>query len=491
MAEEAIDRGAQLLESKEWQSASQAEREKIFARKVAKDPDYANQPADVQKLIYERFFSSAKTEETTSDAETQGSAVANQGELDASGYPELKAAPSPPDTKKKEAPFRKDTFLMSGAAFGATVPMLLQKYLASPDKLQRDLYEKALKNALAESGIDVAGFKGSDLIAEARRFVSQQPLAAEEKLAGLKMQAEELRALQPSMSTGFPSPLDQPRGRVEPTLRASGPKVEGASGVENWMRSQAGRAHQVPDVLLGQATDMTKTSETGAKALIDKDLRNLEKINQLGGGDYQLAGKGPGQLMLPPDVGVEKMTREAQVAREALAIILPQISALESQIARLQAKGQDVSNLIAQLEELRRAEGSARQITKGMRVPPQAGLSFPEKMAVKMRPTTMPQAGASLAGHTLAGVGAGLNIGTALDESEDPITRTLAGVSGAFDVASMAPPYGYGIPAKGIGTLGGLAMLPVQAGYEALAPETKEKIRKRLGIPFKSVMDKK
>lgn len=491
MAEETIDRGAQLLESKEWQNASQAEREKIFARKVGKDPDYANQPADVQKLIYERFFPSAKTEETTSDAETQGAAAANQGELDASGYPKLKAAPSPPDTKKKEPPIRKDTFLMSGAAFGSTIPMLIQKYLASPDKLQRDLYEKAIRNALAESGIDVAGFKGADLIAEARRFVSQQSLGAEEKLAGLKTQAEELRALQPPMSTGFPSPLDQPTGRIEPTLRASGSRREGASAVENYISASAGAEHQVPDVLKAQGTDYTKTSPTGGHAIIQRDLRNLETIKNLGAGDYRLVGQGRGQLMLPPAVGTEKMTREAQVAREALAIILPQISALESQIARLQARGQDVSNLIAQLEELRRAEGSARQLTKGMRVPPQAGLSFPEKMAVKMRPTTMPQAGASLAGHTLAGVGAGLNIGTALDESEDPITRTLSGISGAFDVASMAPPIGVGIPAKGIGTLGGLAMLPVQAGYEALAPETKEKIRKRLGIPFKSVMEKK
>ena len=491
MAEETIDRGAQLLKSKEWQNASQAEREKIFARKVGKDPDYANQPADVQKLIYERFFPSAKTEETTSDAETQGAAAANQGELDASGYPELKAAPSPPDTKKKEPSLRKDTGMFYGAGAGLTLGTLLQKYFAAPDKIQRDLYEKAIKNALAESGIDVAGFKGADLIAEARRFVSQQSLGAEEKLAGLKSQAEELRALQPPMSTGFPSPLDQPTGRIEPTLRASGSRREGASAVENYISASAGAEHQVPDVLKAQGTDYTKTSPTGGHAIIQRDLGNLETIRNLGAGDYRLVGQGRGQLMLPPAVGTEKMTREAQVAREALAIILPQISALESQIARLQARGQDVSNLIAQLEELRRAEGSAKQLTKGFRIPPEAGLGKVSQLGTKARPTTAPSAAGAALGHTLGGVGLGLNVATALDESEDPISRGLAGVSGAFDFASLMPPVGPGAVVKGAGILGGLGMLPVQAGYEYLSPETKEKIRKRLGIPFKSVMEKK
>jgi hypothetical protein len=491
MARETIDRGAQLLESKEWQNASQAEREKIFARKVGKDPDYANQPADVQKQIYDRFFPSTKTEETTSTATTQDSDFETQGDLDASGYPELKAAPTPPDTKKKEPPLRKDTGVFYGAGAGLTLGTLLQKYFAAPDKLQRDLYEKAIKNALAESGIDVAGFKGADLIAEARRFVSQQPLAAEEKLAALKTQVEDLRALQPPVSTGFPSPLNQPTGRIEPTLRASGPRREGASAVENYISASAGAQHQVPDVIKAQGTDYTKSSPTGGHAIIQEDLRNLNTIANLGAGDYRLVGQGTGQLMLPPAVGAEKMAREAQVAREALSIILPQISALESQIARLQARGQDVSNLIAQLEELRRVEGSARKITKGIQIPPEAGLNMASRVGTRARPTTAPSAAAAALGHTMGGIGAGFNLATALDESEDPISRTLAGISGAFDVASLVPPVGPGAAAKGVGILGGLGMIPVQAGYEYLSPETKEKIRKGLRIPFKSVMDKK
>lgn len=468
--------GTEILNSKEWQNASQAEREKIFARKVGKDPDYANQSGDVQKLIYRRFFPDAE--------EPVVAEKADEGAAGLTDYPAIEEAPAAPAAveaaKPAAAPIRKDTYVMYGAGLGATIPTLLQKFAAAPDKLQREIYERSLRNALTEAGIDVANIKkDSDLIEVARRLVPQATLGKEQQLTALREQAEALRAMQPPVSTGFPSPLDQPTGRIEPTLRASGPKVEGASGVENWMRSQAGRAHQVPDVLLGQATDMTKASETGAKALIEKDLRNLEKIKQIGGGEYQLVGKGAGQLMLPPDVGAQKMTREAQVAREALAVILPQISQLEQEIARASARGQDVSEYIAKLEELKRAERSARQMTRGMNIPAQAGLGPLETLGTRARPTTKAGLGASVLGHTLAGGSAGYNIAEAMQE-EDPIAKKLGYAAAGFDVASMVPPIGIFAPIKGAGIVGGLAMPAIQYGYEKL-----------LKPPKKSVMEKK
>lgn len=468
--------GTEILNSKEWQNASQAEREKIFARKVGKDPDYANQSGDVQKLIYRRFFPDAE--------EPVVAEKADEGAAGLTDYPAIEEAPAAPAAveaaKPAAAPIRKDTAVMAGMGLGATIPTLLQKFAAAPDKLQREIYERSLRNALTEAGIDVANIKkDSDLIEIARRLVPQATLGKEQQLTALREQAEALRAMQPPVSTGFPSPLDQPTGRIEPTLRASGPKVEGASGVENWMRSQAGRAHQVPDVLLGQATDMTKASETGAKALIEKDLRNLEKIKQIGGGEYQLVGKGAGQLMLPPDVGAQKMTREAQVAREALAVILPQISQLEQEIARASARGQDVSEYIAKLEELKRAERSARQMTRGMNIPAQAGLGPLETLGTRARPTTKAGLGASVLGHTLAGGSAGYNIAEAMQE-EDPIAKALGYTAAGFDIASMVPPVGPFAPIKGAGIVGGLAMPAIQYGYEKL-----------LKPPKKSVMEKK
>ncbi len=467
--------GTEILNSKEWQNASQSEREKIFARKVGKDPDYANQSAEVQKLIYERFFPTAE--------EPVVEEKADEGAAGLTEYPAIEEAPAAPAAaeaaKPAAAPIRKDTAVMTGLAAGP-IASLIQKFAAAPDALQREIYKKSLKNALAEAGIDVANIKkDSDLIEVARRLVPQATLGKEQQLTALREQAEALRAMQPPVSTGFPSPLDQPTGRIEPTLRASGPRVEGASGVENWMRSQAGRAHQVPDVLLGQATDMTKASETGAKALIEKDLRNLEKIKQIGGGEYQLVGKGTGQLMLPPDVGAQKMTREAQVAREALAVILPQISQLEQEIARASARGQDISEYIAKLEELKRAERSARQMTRGMNIPAQAGLGPLETLGTRARPTTKAGLGASVLGHTLAGGSAGYNIAEAMQE-EDPIAKALGYTAAGFDIASMVPPVGPFAPIKGAGIVGGLAMPAIQYGYEKL-----------LKPPKKSVMEKK
>lgn len=483
--------GTEILSSKEWQNASQAEREKIFARKIAKDKDYANQSADVQKLIYERFFPSAEEEPVVAEATDEEPVDLEEAEEEPEGlasYPAIEGTPASvesTETKSTAAPFRKDTAIITGAAAGASIPTLLQKYFAAPDKLQRDLYENAIKNVLAKSGIDVTGFKGSDLIAEARRFISQQPLGAEEKLAGLKAQVEGLRAVQPSVSTGFPSSLDD----LAQAGRASSPKVD--SGSAKWMGSQIGAGEEIPFVRQLEAEGYRKDTPTGGQRIIDEDRARRQKIAQLGGGDYRLVGQGSGQLMLPPEAGAQKMAREAQVAREALAIILPQISALESQIARMQASGQDVSNLIAQLEELRRAEGSAKQLTKGLKIPSESGLGMTSRLGIRAVPTTPTSAAGAVLGHTLGGVGAGFNLATALDESEDLISRGLAGVSGAFDLASLVPPVGPFAFVKGAGMLGGLGMLPVQAGYEYLSPETKQNIKKKLRIPSKSVMDKK
>lgn len=98
-----------------------------------------------------------------------------------------------------------------------------------------------------------------------------------------------------------------------PSGRASGPKVTGASGVRNWMAAEAGQLHQLPESLMDIATDKTKTSETGAKRLIEEDLKRLQKIKDIGEGKYQLHGTGGKQLMLPPSE-IERL--EAEIAKK-------------------------------------------------------------------------------------------------------------------------------------------------------------------------------
>jgi hypothetical protein len=76
----------------------------------------------------------------------------------------------------------------------------------------------------------------------------------------------------------------------------------------------------MPEAILDLATDKTKDSPTGGKRLIEEDLRRLEKIRQIGGGDFQLTEPTPGQLMVPPDVAKERaLIAEQQASQQAAA----------------------------------------------------------------------------------------------------------------------------------------------------------------------------
>lgn len=100
----------------------------------------------------------------------------------------------------------------------------------------------------------------------------------------------------------------------KPKMRASGPKIEGESGVKNWMKAEAGQKHQLPEEILNLATDKTKTSETGAKALIDEDLRRLKKIKEISSPreEYELVGEGKNQLMLQKGTKTPSVEKAAQ-----------------------------------------------------------------------------------------------------------------------------------------------------------------------------------
>jgi hypothetical protein len=466
--------GTDILNSKEWQNASEEERGKIFSRKVARDPDYANQPKEIQDQIYERFFPKAE-------------AVVEQAPADTSNlaYPDIEViagSDTQADTKKEAKPegMRKDTAVGIGAGVGA-VSGLLSRYINSPDKLQRDLYAKALRNVLEEAGISAYQIKDEKaLINMARQLVPQMTLGQQEQLGRLQQQADVLKGMtEVPTTTGFPSELEARMGR------ASGPKVEGASAASNWMRSMAGEGHQLPEKLLATAEDMTKANPKGGQALINQDLANLQKIRDIGGGQYQLAGKGAGQLMLPPEAAGQmeatqaaRAAEEVETAKDALRVIRPQIAELEQEIARLQTLGKDASQFMARLEGLRRAESVARaKVAKGLNIPAQANVGALSRLGYKLSAPGV--AGLRTAGpmaqSAAGGAGAALNIMGGMEE-EDPVAKALDYLAAGFDVASMVPqPL-----VKGIGTVGALGMIPVQMGYE-----------KYLKPPKKSVMDKK
>jgi hypothetical protein len=230
---------------------------------------------------------------------------------------------------------------------------------------------------------------------------------------------------------------------------------------------------------------MTKANPKGGQALINQDLANLQKIRDIGGGQYQLAGKGAGQLMLPPEAAGQmeatqaaRVAEETETARDALRVIRPQIVELEQEIARLQTLGKDATQFMARLEGLRRAESVARaRVAKGLNIPAQANVGALSRLGYKLSAPGV--AGLRTAGpmaqSAAGGAGAALNIMGGMEE-EDPVAKALDYLAAGFDVASMAPqPL-----VKGIGTVGALGMIPVQMGYE-----------KYLKPPKKSVMDKK
>lgn len=366
------------------------------------------------------------------------------------------------------------------AVLGGTVGAIrgiLQKYFSSQDKMQREIYSRALKNTLLDAGIDLRGVKDeATLIDMARNLTGQQMTGKEAQLAALEQQAAQFRSMippEPPVSTGFPSALED----LAQAGRASGAKVEGASGASNWMRAMAGEGHQLPNVALEAAQDMTKTNPKGGQALINQDLANLQKINQLGGSDYRLAGQGRGQLMLPPEAAssvnaqeAARAAQQAEVAKDALKIIQPQIATVQAEIARLQSTGRDVSAFVRRLEELRRMEGLAQRALKG-------GLTFPQQADIGVLPRFGMAMGGKgfvpFAGNVMSGAGAAYDISEAFDRAsnKDPLGAAVHVVSGALNMMAMVPPQNTLLATtKALGTLGSIPMLGVKA---AIGPEPK------------------
>jgi hypothetical protein len=202
-----------------------------------------------------------------------------------------------------------------GAVAGAVANVAGSKFVKPPltpaeiDSLSAEkkleLNRRALQQAAPSGTADLEdAFKQSQ--SELDRLKNEQKLA-EARLKGLPKAPPVVEP--PAPSSPFP--------QVVREGRASGPKIEGDSGTRNWMIQEAGQQHQLPEAILDVATGKTKDSPTGGKALIDQDLRNLEKIKQLGAGDYGLVTtEGGVQLQLPPTTVAE---RQADIDRQSQA----------------------------------------------------------------------------------------------------------------------------------------------------------------------------
>lgn len=456
--------GSEIRASKEWQQASPEERQRIFARKVAKDPNYANADAETQALIRQKFgLEEPAVEVAPAPVEAPAEAPMEEAVAEAPQSIFQPVSGEVPEIAAPQAAGSSSTTMAGYGAGAGAVKGLLEGYFRSPDKLQRELYARSIRNVLSEAGVDVMGVKDEKgLIDLARQMMPKVLEGQQAQLGALQSEAEAARAaagMVPELGDlgGFPT-------------RLSGEKVPGGSAPANWMRAMAGAEHQLPEQLIASAEDMTKTSPKGAQNLIRQDLERLDKIKQLGGGQYQLAGRGQGQLMLPPQEAAAVSAREAaqaaeqaRVAKEALSVLQPQIASVEAEVARLTRLGKDASQFTARLEQLRRMERTARNaVGRGLNVPSQANISPLAKFGYQMAaPSRIPLLGPTTM-NALAGAGAFYDITEAFDR-KDPLGAAVHGISGLMNTMSMVPPVNpLTATIKGVGTLGALGMLPVK-----------------------------
>ena len=145
-----------------------------------------------------------------------------------------------------------------------------------------------------------------------------------------------------------------------------------------------------------------------------------------------------------------------------MKIIQPQIATVQAEINRLSAIGQDVSVFTRRLEELRRMEGLAQRTLKG-------GITIPQQANVG----ALPRFGLAMggkgflptAGNILSGAGAAYDVSEAFDRmsNKDPLGAAVHFVSGAFNTMAAVPPANLPLATvKGLGTIGGLSMLPLK-----------------------------
>jgi len=259
---------------------------------------------------------------------------------------------------------------MVGAGANALLPMLTDPQvsprvdtgraqeadIAAKDKLE--LARRTLASA-APQGADSLEDSFRQSQGEMERLRNEQRLA-QERLKGLP---RTVPAIEGS------APPDASAGATR-SGRASGPKIEGDSGVRNWTIAEAGQQHQMPEAVLDTVTNKTKDSPTGGSALISKDLENLDKIKRLGMSDYGLTTtEGGVQLQLPPTTVAERQADEARISQENQAELQQRTEAArvqqEAQARQLEQQRLSYEADLERLQQERAAAGQRQNVLAG------------------------------------------------------------------------------------------------------------------------------
>ena len=286
---------------------------------------------------------------------------------------------------------------------------------------------------------------------------------------------------------------------------ASGPKIEGDSSARNWTIKTAGQKHQMPEAVLDAVTDQTGTSKTGGMTLIREDLRNLERIKELGMGDSKLATtSGGAQLQLPSaesarleqelaakqaqeaaeqsaraqQVESQRLAAEADLARQRQAAEQRVEQARKSKISAGEraSEAKKAANTAKQQAEARARSDAfkletatinartAQQTAKEAAAAQPSGLTMATREAGRRFAEKAP-----IIGNVLGAAGATLSTDEAIDRYKkgDYSGAVLGTIEAALNTASMAPPTSpLGLAAKGVGTVGSLGMIPVWIAHD-------------------------
>lgn len=394
-----------------------------------------------------------------------------------------------------------------GAGAGAITNLLFPPMTKPETAIKVDTGKAKEANLTAQDKLELARFNLENAVpqgtenleetfrqsqGELERLRNEQRLA-QERLKGIPKAPPVIET--PAPSSPFPQ-VDLTR-----TGPASGPKIEGDSSARNWTIKTAGQKHQMPEAVLDAVTDQTGTSKTGGMSLIREDLANLEKIKQIGAGDFGLVTtEGGVQLQLPATTVAE---RQADIDKQAQA----NQAELESRAEQSRIQQETQARLLEQqralyeyemerLQQQRAQAGQRHNIIAGQTkaaAPLQKAFTKAETDAeVARRKLARAQEQPNAAGRVLQNVGAGSAKVGALPRTivgggagflgvmsyQEALARfkagdTSEGVLKALEAgaaaAAVAPPAGKAMTkVRGAGVLGGLGLGTYELGRRLL-----------------------
>jgi hypothetical protein len=393
----------------------------------------------------------------------------------------------------------------AGAVAGSIANILFPPMTSPERAVKMDTGKAEEANLSAQDKLELARRNLSDIAPQGTADIEDAYRQSQSEIERLKneqrLAQERLKTLPkapPAMEMPAPS---SPFPQETREGRASGPKVEGDSGTRNWMIQEAGQKHQLPEAVLDLATGKTKDSPTGGKALIDQDLANLEKIKQLGAGDYGLVTtEGGVQLQLPPTTVAERQadidrqnkesqaelaerTEQARIQQEAQAQKLEQQRlAYEADLERLRQEraqaGQQLNEVtgqkrtVAPLQRaLTKAENDAeiakRKLQRAQQQPNATGRTLQNVGAGSAKIGALPRAGVG-AGAGYLGV---MSYQEALEryKAGDTSEAVLKALEAGAATAAVVPPAGKKLTkVRGAGVLGGLGLGTYELGRRLL-----------------------